>query len=152
MTSSLLSEDVSVEKGSMINDSILFTSNSSLSTTCDNHTLTRTRNVFASFLVSVQQSNPSYYWYNIYNNNYGSLFELLRVEECILSSSLKICGLIRYQLLRGNMTIYIVKDKWKSFLTEYQLSDLEIETSKLNTDSSKKKMSCLYNWKNISNF
>ena len=152
MMSSLLSDDVSVEKGSMINDSILFTSNSSLPTTCDNHTLTRTRNMFTSFLVSVQQSNPSSYWYNISNNYYGSLFELLRVEECILSSSLKICSLIQYQLIRGNMTIYIVKDKWKSFSTEYQLSDSEMETSKLNTGSSKKKISCLYNWKNISNF
>ena len=53
MMSSLLSEDVTVEKGLTINDSILFASNSSLSTTCDNCTLTRRRNAFISLLVSV---------------------------------------------------------------------------------------------------
>ena len=53
MMSSLLSEDVTVEKGLTINDSILFASNSSLSTTYDNCTLTRRRNAFISLLVSV---------------------------------------------------------------------------------------------------
>ena len=112
MMSSLLSEDVTVEKGSTINDIISFTSNSSLHATCNNFTLTRTRNVFASYLVSVQQSNPPPYWYNITNNNTGC-FELLCVEGCILSSILNFFGLIRYQLLRGNRTMYILKDKWK---------------------------------------
>ena len=61
MMSSLLSEDFTVEKDSTINDIILFTSNSSLPTTCNNYTLTRTRNVFALFLELVQQSDhPSY--------------------------------------------------------------------------------------------
>ena len=97
----------------------------------------------ALFLISIQQSDPPTYWYNMSNNNAGSVCELIRVKECIVSSILKICGLIRYQLLRGNMTIYILKDKWKSFSTEYQLSDLEMETSKLNIGSSRKETFCV---------
>ena len=111
MMGSLLTEDSSVEKGSAINDSILLTSNSSVPTICNTYMLKKTRNSFVSSLVLVQQSDPPSYWYNIYNNNNGSLCELLHVEECILSSILKMCGIIRYQLIRGNMTIYILKDK-----------------------------------------
>ena len=81
MMSSLLSEDVSVEKGSTINNSSLLTSNSLQPTICDNYTLTRSRNMFVSFLVSVQQSNLQPYWYYMSNNNACRLRELLRVEE-----------------------------------------------------------------------
>ena len=119
MMSSLLSEDNTIEKGSTINDNIVFTSISSLPTICDNYTLTRTRNASTSVLVSVQQSHPPSYWYSIYDNNVGSVCELPRVGEYILSPILKICGLIRYQLLRGSTTMYLLKGKWKSFLTEY---------------------------------
>ena len=47
-------------------------------------------------------------------DNY-SLSELLRVKEYILSSILKICGLIRYQILRGNVTMYILKTNGSHF-------------------------------------
>ena len=110
MMSSLSSEDISVEKGLTINDSILFSSNSSLPI-CDNYILTRTRNIFASFSVLVQQSNPLSHWYSISNNNTGSVCRLLCVEERLLSSILKMRGLIRYQFLHGNMAMYILKDK-----------------------------------------
>ena len=69
-----------------------------------------TRNGFALFLVSIQQSDPPSYWYSISNKNAGSLREVLCFQECILSHILKMCGLIQFQLLRGNMTMYIVKD------------------------------------------
>ena len=107
--SSFSSEDVTLEKDSTIKHRVSFNSNSSLPATCDNYTLTRTRNAFVSFLVSVQQSDHISYWYKIYYYNAGSLCELLRVGECIFSSILKICGLTRYQLFRGNMTIHILK-------------------------------------------
>ena len=81
MMSSLLSEDISVEKGSTINNSSLLTRNSLQPTICDNYTLTRSRNMFVSFLVSVQQSNLQPYWYYMSNNNACSLRELLRVKE-----------------------------------------------------------------------
>ena len=61
MMSSLLPKDITVEKGLTINDSISFKSNSSLPTNCDNYTLTRIRNAFASYSVSVQQFNPLSY-------------------------------------------------------------------------------------------
>ena len=113
--STLLSEEVTEEKGSTINDSISFKNNSSLPTICDNYTLTMTSNIFTSFLVSVQQSNPPTYWYNMSDNIASSLCELLYVEECVLSFILTICGMIRYQPLRGSMIMYILKDKWKYF-------------------------------------
>ena len=62
MMSSFLCEDGTVEKAATINDSISFNGNSLLPVVCDNYMLTtRTRNVFASFLVSVQQSDPPSY-------------------------------------------------------------------------------------------
>ena len=111
MMSSLLSEDVTVENWSTINDSISFKSNNSLPVTCDNYTLPWTRYAFASLLVSFQHSDPPTYWYKMSNDYYGSLCELLRVKECMFYSVLKICGLIRYQLYRRNIIMYTLKDK-----------------------------------------
>ena len=81
--SSLLSEDVTVEKYSTINNSISLKSNKSLPVAYGNYTLTRTRYTFASCLVSFQQSDLPSYWYSICNKNTGSICELLRVKECI---------------------------------------------------------------------
>ena len=72
----------------------------SLPITYDTYMLTSIRTIFALFLVSFQYSDPPFYGYRIFKNNAGSLYELLPVEECLLSSILKICGLIRYQLYR----------------------------------------------------
>ena len=52
MMSSLLSEDVTIEKGSLIDDSIMFKSNGSLPTTCNNCSSITTRTTFASILVT----------------------------------------------------------------------------------------------------
>ena len=111
MMNSLLSEDITIEKGSTSNNSISCNSSSSLPVICDNYTLPTTRDTFESFLVSVQQSDPPSHWYHISHNNASSLCKLLSVEECISSSIIKTCGLIRFQLLRGNMTMNILKDK-----------------------------------------
>ena len=141
MMSSLLFEDVTIEKGSTIKDNFSLKSSSSLHVICDNCTLTMTRNTFVSLLVSAQQSDLPSYRYIISDDNAGSMCEILCVEECILSSTSKICGLIRYQLLRGSVIMYILKDKCGSFLTQYQFTDIEMETTKLNFDSSRKKIS-----------
>ena len=75
-----------------MNDSVLFKNGIlSLPITYDTYMLTSIRTIFALFLVSFQYSDPPFYGYRISNNN-------LPVEECLLSSILKICGIIRYQL------------------------------------------------------
>ena len=42
------------------------------------------------------------------------------------------CGLIRQQIICGDTTTIIVYDKWKSFIAEYELDDVEIINSKVD--------------------
>ena len=92
---------------------------------------TCTRNTFAPFLVSIENSDNLSFSYNLSNNNASNLCQLLRAEECIFDSVLSKCGIIRHTVVKGNNTVSILKDNWRSFLIEYELNNIKIETSKV---------------------
>ena len=70
-------------------------------------------------------------WSNLSSNNDGSLCGLLCVDESVIGYVLKICGLIRYTVIDGEMDMSILEDNWRLFIAECKLYDIEIETSKL---------------------
>ena len=43
------------------------------------------------------------------------------------------CGLVRQKVVSGDMTTIILYDKWKLFITEYELVNDEINKSKVDT-------------------
>ena len=88
--------------------------------------------MFVSFLVSFNTFNPPCFWNNLYDNNARSVCVLLRVEECIFDSILSKCCLIRHTIVKGNNTIPLLKDNWRSFIAEHELNNIEIEISKVN--------------------
>ena len=91
-----------------------------------------TRNVFASLIMSIQAFDPQSYWYNLSSYNDGNVCKLLLLDECIFISILLKCGLLRQQVVSGDMTTIIVYDKWKSFIVEYELVNIEINQSKVD--------------------
>ena len=80
--------------------------------------------------MSIQAFDPPSYWYNLSNYNDGNLCKLLLLEERIFISILLKCGLIRQQVVIGDMTTIILHDKSKSFIVEYELVTVEINKSK----------------------
>ena len=50
----------------------------------DRYSKTRTRDVFASLIASIQAFDLPSYWYNLSSNKVGSMCQLLLLEECIL--------------------------------------------------------------------
>ena len=84
----------------------------------DNYSLTRTRSDFASLIMSIENLNPPLFWCNLSNSSKDSMYELLRVEECVLISMLKIRDLIRQQVVKEKMTITLRKHQWISFIDE----------------------------------
>ena len=81
--------------------------------------------------MSIKSLNPLSFWYNLSNNSKGRLCELLRVEECMFISMLKICGIIRQKVIKEKMSITIRKDHWISCINEYELNNVKCNTSKL---------------------
>ena len=113
---SLYSNDVRVTKCRVITHTILQENDNSLPTVGDRYSSARTRNAFASLIMSIQAFDSTSYWYNLSSYIDMSLCKLLILEECIFISFLLKCGLIRQQVVSGDMTIIIVNDKWKSFV------------------------------------
>ena len=81
--------------------------------------------------MSIQAFGPPFYWYNLWSNNDGSLCKLLLLEECIFVSILLTCGLIRQQVVSGEMTTIVMYDKLKIFIAEYELVSVELINQKL---------------------
>ena len=81
--------------------------------------------------MSIQAFDPSSYWYNLSSYNDGSLCNLLLLEECIFISILLNCGLIRQQVVSGDMTTIFLYEKWKSFIADYELINIKIDKSKV---------------------
>ena len=54
------------------------------------------------------------------------------LEECILISLLLKCGLIRQKVVSGDMTTIVLNYKWKSFIIEYELFNVETSKSKVD--------------------
>ena len=42
------------------------------------------------------------------------------------------CGIIRQKVVRGDMTTVILNDQWNSFITEYELVNIEINKVKID--------------------
>ena len=58
--------------------------------------------------------------------------KLLLLAEYICLSILERCGLIRRKVVRTERTTLIQKNRWISFILEYELIDFEINKSKLD--------------------
>ena len=78
------------------------------------------------------------------NNNVSTLCQLLRAEECIFDSVLSKCGIIRHTFVKRNNTVSILKDNWRSFLIEYELNNIKIETSKVTNVEDNAKISMTF--------
>ena len=133
MSSSLSSEDITVTKSPTGIRTTLFKRNSSLSTVGDKYSFTRARNTLASLITSIQSLEPPSYWYNISDINICNLCELVRLAYCVFLFIIKTCGLIRQKKTNGMMSISIARDQWIIFISQYQLSNVEIIMSKTGT-------------------
>ena len=128
---SLYSKDACVTKYQVITHTHLQENSNLLPIVGDRYSNTRTRNAFASLIMSIQAFGPLSYWYNLWSNNDGSLCKVLLLEECIFVSILLTCELIRQQVVSGDMTTIIMYDKLKIFIAEYELVNVEINKSKV---------------------
>ena len=111
MMRSLYFLDNTVTKYRLIAHTTLQESNRLLPIVRDNYSLTRIYNDFVSLIMLVKSLDPPSFQYNLPSNCDDSLYELLRVEECILISMLKICRLIRQKVVNEKMIITTRKDK-----------------------------------------
>ena len=128
---SLLSTDARVRKCPATTRTNLQRSINSLAIVGDRYNSTRTRDAFASLIISIQVYDSPSHWYDLSSNNEGSLCQLLLLEECIFHSILVKCGLIRRKVVSGEMATIIRNDAWTSFESEYEL-DIEINKSKVD--------------------
>ena len=85
-----------------------------------------------SLITSIESLETPSYWYIIYNNGVGTLCELFRLEECVFLSIMRTCGLVRQKIINGKASIYVEKDKWNAFLSQYEVCGVEISASKLS--------------------
>ena len=54
------------------------------------------------------------------------------------------CGIIRHTFVKRNNTVSILKDNWRSFLIEYELNNIKIETSKVTNVEDNAKISMTF--------
>ena len=132
MNSLLLSKDVTVTKCPPFIRTNLFQRNILLPTVDDKYSFTRARNALVSLITSIESLKPPSYWYNISDNGIGSLCELFRLEACVFLSIMRTCGLVRPKIINGKTSIYVEKDKWNAFMSQYEVCDVEKSTSKLS--------------------
>ena len=85
MTSSLSSNDNTVNNGPANLSSNFLKRNMSLSTVGDKYSFTRARNALTLLITSIESLEPTSYWYNVYDKGKGSLCELFRLEECVFN-------------------------------------------------------------------
>ena len=78
--------------------------------------------------MSILAFDPPSCWYNLSSYNIGSWCKLLLLEASILLK----CGLIRQQVISSDMTTISVYDKWKSFISEYELVNVKINKEKVD--------------------
>ena len=56
---------------------------------------------------------------------------MFRLEECVFLSIMRTCGLIRQKMTNGKSSYIIEHLKWDALLSQYELCDVAISTSKL---------------------
>ena len=131
MSSSLLSKGDTVTKCRRFVRTKLRQSNVTLPIVDDKYSFTRARSALVELISSIESLEPSSYWYNISDNGIGSLCELFRLEECVFLSIMRTCGLIRQKITGGKSSYSIEHLKWDVLLSQYELRNVEISTSKL---------------------
>ena len=57
---------------------------------------------------------------------------MFRLEECVFLSIMRTCGLIRQKMTSGKSSYIIEPLKWNALLSQYELCDVEISTSKFS--------------------
>ena len=57
---------------------------------------------------------------------------MFRLEEYVFLSMMRTGGLIRQEIINGKASMHVGKDKWNTFLSRYEVCDVEISTSKLS--------------------
>ena len=107
---SLLSTDTRVRKYPTTARTNLQCSSNSLAIVGDRYNGTRTRNPFASLIMSIQAYDSPSFWNNLSSNNEGSLCQLLLLKECIFHSVLVKYGLIRRKVVSGEISTIICND------------------------------------------
>ena len=80
---SFYSKDSRVTKCQLVIHTSLQENNNSIPIVSNRYASTRTRNVFASLIMSIKKIDPPSYWYNLSSNNDRSLCKLLLLKECI---------------------------------------------------------------------
>ena len=73
------------------------------------------------------------YWYKISDNSVGSLYELFQLVDCVFLSTMKTYGLILQNKVHEMTSTTIARDKWIIFISQYELSNIEIIMSKTRT-------------------
>ena len=91
-----------------------------------------------SLIASIESLEHTSHWYNISDNGIGSLCELFRLEECVFLSIMRTCGLIRQKINSGKSSYIIEHLKWNAFLSQHELRDVEISTSKMTLTAGNK--------------
>ena len=143
MNSSLSSKDARVTRYPPFIRTNFLQRNKPLPPVDDKYSFTRARNALVLLIMSIESLEPPSYWYNLSSNGIGSLCELFRLEECVFLSLMRTCGLIRQKIINGNTSIIIEKDKWNILLSQYEVCDIEISTSKFtNVIDNKNKEEC----------
>ena len=130
MNSSLSSKYDTVTKYRRFVRTKLRQSNIPLPIVDDKYSFTRARNALVSLITSIESLEPPSHWYNISDNSIGSLCELFRLEECVFLSIMRTCGLIRQKMTSGKSSYIIEHLKWNALLSQYELCDVELSTSK----------------------
>ena len=105
----------------------------------DEYSITTARNALASLVMSIESLEPPSFWYNLSDNDTGSFCELLRLEDCVFLSILKTCGIIRQKKVNEKMIVSIVMDQLISFISQYELSKVEIIKYKISVVTNNKK-------------
>ena len=132
MSSSLSSKDNTVTKCRRFVRTKLRQSNIPLPIVDDQYYFTRARNALVSLITSIERLEPPSHWFQISENGIGSLCELFRLEKCVFLSIMRTYCLIRHKMTSGKSSYTIEHLKWDALLSQYELYDVEISTSKLN--------------------
>ena len=83
--------------------------------------------------MSIQDFNSSSYWYKLSRNNDGSLCKLLLLYRSVFFIFILLkCEFICQEVVSGDMTTIIAYIKWKLFIVEYELVNIEINKSKVD--------------------
>ena len=132
MNSSSSSKDDTVTKCPRFVRTKLRQSNIPLPIVDDKYSFTMARNALVSLITSVESLEHPSHWYNISDNCICSLCKLFTLEECVFLSIMRTCGLIRQKMISGKSSYNIEQVKRNALLSQYELRNVKISTSKFS--------------------